>query len=183
MKNRLSGLVAAGLIFATASIGLHAEGAPTATDQADSAPASTVGNQMPDPAEYDGLSRKVLQYSEAFNEIVEKTKEPGFSDADWAPLEALVDTEDFDRMGVFLGDEAEVIDWETYKHYIAQYGAHTSWEGTLRRITEVPGLVSLELEERNTVNGVTDVSNTVTIYEFNDDDKLTHLDVYVMPLP
>jgi len=55
----------------------------------------------------------------------------------------------------------------------------TRWEGTLRRITEVPGLVFLELEERNTRDGVTDVSHTVTIYEFDSADKLLKLDVYV----
>lgn len=140
-------------------------------------------NEMPDPAEYSGLSRNVLQYSEAFNQIIGKIKEPGFSDADWTPLETLIDTENFERMGVFLTPVAEVIGWEQYKKYITQYGGGTSWEGTLRRITEVPGLVILELEERNTRDGVTDVANTVTIYKFNDAGKLVHLDVYVMPLP
>jgi hypothetical protein len=147
------------------------------------AQAATSGNQMPDPMDYEGLSRKVLQYSAAFNEVIGKIKQPGFSDADWAPLETLVDTENFERTGVFLKPVAEVIGWDQYKKTIIQYGGGTSWEGTLRRITEVPGLVFLELEERNTRNGVTDVSNTVTIYQFNDEDQLTRLHVYVMPLP
>jgi hypothetical protein len=147
------------------------------------AQAATVGNQMPDPSEYQGLSRKVLQYSVLFNETIGKIKQPGFSEADWAPLEALVDTENFERTGVFLKPVAEVIGWDHYKKTIIQYGGGTTWEGTLRRITEVPGLVFLELEERNTRNGVTDVSNTVTIYQFNDADQLTRLHVYVMPLP
>jgi hypothetical protein len=147
------------------------------------AQATTVGNQMPDPMEYEGLSRKVLQYSAAFNQVIGKIKQPGFSDADWAPLESLVDTENFERTGVFLKPVAEVIGWDQYKKIIMQYAGGTSWEGTLRRITEVPGLVFLELEERNTRDGVTDVSNTVTIYQFNDEDKLTRLHVYVMPLP
>ena len=42
--------------------------------------------------------------------------------------------------------------------------------------------VFLELEERNTRDGVIDVSNTVTIYQFNADDKLIKLDVYIGPL-
>ena len=144
---------------------------------------TTVGNQMPAPSDYDGLSRKVLEYSKAFTEIVGKIKQPGFSDNDWAPLERLVDVDNFERMGVFLNPNAEVIGWDKYKSYITQYGGGTSWEGTLRRITEVPGLVILELEERNTIDGITDISNTVTIYEFNEAGKLIHLDVYVMPLP
>jgi hypothetical protein len=138
-----------------------------------------MANEMPDSASYAGLSRKVLQYSERFLQIVNKIKQPGFSDADWAPLEQLVDVRNFQRMGVFLTARVEVSNWQQYKGFITQYGGVTSWEGTLRRITEVPGLVYLELEERNTTNNVTDISNTVTIYKFNEAGKLSNLDVYV----
>ncbi len=190
MRSRLLYLAAVGLIGASTAVGIHA-GSETHGDgqQAMSMSASersgqdTSGVGMPDPDEYSGLSRKVLQYSQAFDAIIEKARESKLTAADWAPLEKLVDTEDYERMGVFLGDEAETIDWQQYKKYISQYAAHTSWDGKLRRVTEVPGLVILELEEHNTVNGVTDISNTVTIYEFNDAGKIDHLDVYVMPLP
>ena len=138
-----------------------------------------MANEMPSSEDYQGLSRKVLQYSENFLRIVNKIKQPGFSDADWAPLEELVDVRGFQRVGVFLTNQAEVSNWQQYKKLITQYGGATAWEGTLRRITEVPGLVFLELEERNTRDGVTDVSNTVTIYEFNQGGKLCKLDVYV----
>jgi len=138
-----------------------------------------MANEMPDSEAYTGLSRKVLQYSERFLQIVNKIKQPGFSATDWAPLEALVDVRSFQRVGVFLTNRAEVSNWQQYKQLITQYGGATAWEGTLRRITEVPGLVFLELEERNTRDGVTDVSNTVTIYEFNQGGKLCKLDVYV----
>ena len=138
-----------------------------------------MANEMPNSAEYTGLSRKVLQYSESFLQIVNRIKQPGFSAADWAPLEQLVDLRSFQRVGVFLTNRAEVSNWQQYKQFITQYGGKTSWEGTLRRITEVPGLVFLELEERNTRDGVTDVSNTVTIYKFNSAGKLCNLDVYV----
>jgi hypothetical protein len=138
-----------------------------------------MANEMPASEEYSGLSRKVLQYSESFLQIVNKIKQPAFSEADWAPLEELVDVRNFQRVGVFLTNRAEVSNWQQYKQLITQYGGATAWEGTLRRITEVPGLVFLELEERNTRDGVTDVSNTVTIYEFSQGAKLCKLDVYV----
>ena len=138
-----------------------------------------MANEMPSAETFQGLSRKVLQYSENFKRIADKIKQRSLSEADWAPMEELVDVENFQRMGVFLTDRAEVSSWQQYKQLIAQYGGMTSWEGTLRRITEVPGLVYLELEERNTRDGVTDVSNTVTIYEFNQAGKLRKLDVYV----
>jgi hypothetical protein len=138
-----------------------------------------MANEMPDSASHTGLSRKVLQYSERFLQIVNKIKKPGFSEADWAPLEELVDVRNFQRVGVFLTARVEVSNWQQYKGFITQYGGMTSWEGTVRRITEVPGLVYLELEERNSRDGVTDIANTVTIYKFNGAGKLSHLDVYV----
>jgi len=141
-----------------------------------------MANEMPSSNDYTGLSRKVIQYSEAFSQLVKKAKAGGLTDADWGPIEQLVDVDGFERLGVFLMPQGEVLDWQTYKGYVSKYSANTTWEGTLRHITETPGRVILELEERNTHDGVTEVSNTVTIYEFNDAGKLRHLDVYVMPL-
>ena len=141
-----------------------------------------MANEMPRSEAYGGLSRAVLQYSEAFTRIVDKAKALALSDADWADIEQLVDVDAFERVGVFLTPRAEVLGWAEYKNYISRYAGDTSWEGTLRHITEKPGRVILELEERNTRAGVTDRSNTVTIYEYNEAGKLRHLDVYVMPL-
>jgi hypothetical protein len=138
-----------------------------------------MANEMPSSEGYQGLSRKVLQYSENFLRIVNKIKNPGLRETDWAALEDLVDVKNFQRVGVFLTNTAEVSNWRQYKQLITEYGGATAWEGTLRRITEVPGLVFLELEERNTRNGVTDIANTVTIYEFNRDSRLCKLHVYV----
>ena len=141
-----------------------------------------MANEMPASSEFSGLSQVVIAYSEAFAALADRAKTGPLTDADWAPMEALVDVARFERVGVFLGPKAEVIDWPTYRHYVSLYAGATAWEGTLRQITEVPGRVILELEERNSRDGVTDVSNTVTIYEFNEAGKLRHLDVYVMPL-
>lgn len=141
-----------------------------------------MANEMPGSGDYTGLSRAVLRYSEAFKTMVDKANGGDLTDADWKPIETLVDVAAFERVGVFLGPKAEVIGWKKYRKYVSDYAAGTSWEGTLRNITEVPGRVILELQERNSRGGVTDVSNTVTIYEFDDAGKLRHLDVYVMPL-
>jgi len=138
-----------------------------------------MANEMPASGNYSGLSRKVLQYSEHFKRIADRIRQGSMSDEDWAPMEELVDVQNFRRVGVFLTQRVEVSTWQEYRKIIDQYGGMTEWEGTLRRITEVPGLVFLELEERNTRNGVTDVSNTVTIYEFNEAGRLRKLDVYV----
>jgi hypothetical protein len=141
-----------------------------------------MANEMPNPENYKGLARKVLQYCDNFRRIAEKIRQQQSTEADWARMEELVDLQNFQRVGVFLTQRVEVSNWQQYKGFITQYGGMTSWEGTLRRITEIPKLVFLELEERNTRNGVMDVSNTVTIYEFNQADKLRKLDVYVAHL-
>jgi hypothetical protein len=138
-----------------------------------------MANEIPDSSQYRGLSRKVLQYSERFVQVVNTLKQRPLTASDWAPLEELVDTQSFRRVGVFLTPAVETSNWQQYQGFIAQYGGYTSWEGTLRRITEVTGLVFLELEERNTMKGVVDIANTVTIYRFNDAARLVHLDVYV----
>jgi hypothetical protein len=97
-------------------------------------------------------------------------------------METIVDPAKFERVSVFVGARAEVIGWGTYKSYVTKYAGHPLREGTLRHITENGPRVIMELEERNSMNGVTDVSNTVTIYDFDEAGKLVHLDVYVMPL-
>ncbi|MEO6093581.1 MAG: hypothetical protein ABIT04_07245 [Novosphingobium sp.] len=141
-----------------------------------------MANEMPPSTQFTGLARKVIEYSEAFSALVDKSKQRPLTESDWATFEDLVEVDAFERVGAFLGPQAEVIDWTTYKKYVSQYSAGTSWEGTVRHVTEEPGRVILELEERNTRDGVTHVSNTVTVYEFTNTDKLRHLDVYVMPL-
>jgi hypothetical protein len=141
-----------------------------------------MANEMPSSSDFTGLSAKVIQYSEAFSALVKIAKDRPIAEADWGPIEQLVDVDAFERLGVFLMPQGEVLDWRTYKSYVSKYSADTTWEGTLRHITETPGRVILELEERNARGGVFDVSNTVTIYEFTDAGKLRHLDVYVMPL-
>lgn len=139
----------------------------------------SMANEMPSAATYTGLSRKVLQYSENFLRVINRIKKPDFRASEWTALEDLVDIANFQRVGVFLANTQETSNWQQYKKLLTEYGGATSWEGTLRRITEVPGLVFLELEERNTRDGVTDISNTVTIYEFNQDSRLRKLHVYV----
>ena len=141
-----------------------------------------MANEMPNAEEFTGLSRKVLQYSEGFAKISEKLQKGPVSDADWATFEQVVDVENFERQGVFLTAKAEICGWKKYKEIISSYAGGTIWEGTLRNITESKNRVILELEERNIRNGINNISNTVTIYEFNEAGQVRHLEVYVMPL-
>lgn len=139
-------------------------------------------HQIPASSTFSGLSRKVIEYSERFYQVMDALKQPDIDESIWAPLESLVDTKNFQRQGVFTEQQTEKFGWETYKQFVQNYAAGTHWEGTLRYILEEGRMVVLGLEERSTHGGITMTAKTVTVYWFNDNDKLVNLEVYVMPL-
>lgn len=135
--------------------------------------ADVVGN-------YDGLSRTVLDYSLVMKELVDSADQPGFSVDSWAPIAELVAVDEFDRVGPFK----EVMDWTGYVEFLTNWAKSSSWEGSLKRITEVSGSVFLELEERSTVGTYSSVVNSMSVFEFNGIGKISHIDVYLqMALP
>ena len=137
---------------------------------------------IPHSSTFGGLTQKVIAYGEGFEAVIAAAKLRPLTDADWAPLDALVDAAKWERVGVFLGPQVQTIGWDAYKAIITRYGAQTQWDGTLRRITEGDHVVIQELEERNTTAGKMDVSNTVTVFAFDGAGKIVHLDVYVAHL-
>jgi hypothetical protein len=144
-----------------------------------------MAHEVPGSENFTGLSRKVVEYTEAFARLMTALK--GGAEAPeelWTPLEEIIDVERFVRLGVFLTDEVETIDWATYREYITKYGGRASeWEATLRHLTEGPDRVIQELEERNTRKGVVHRANTLMAYGFGDEGRVVSLDVYTMPLP
>ncbi|HTZ69284.1 MAG TPA: hypothetical protein VMB71_01410 [Acetobacteraceae bacterium] len=130
--------------------------------------------------DYTGLSRKVLEYSLIMKRLVDAAKEPGFSEASWAPLAELVDLAAFERVGNFL----EVMSWPAYVSFLTKWAKSSEWECSFKRITEKDNVVFLELQERSAIGGHRSVVNSATIYEFNDAGKLRHLDIYLqMKMP
>jgi hypothetical protein len=49
----------------------------------------------------------------------------------------------------------------------------------VRRVSELPGLVYFEVEERHFFGDKTHVVNSMTVFEFDTDAKIRHLDVYL----
>lgn len=129
---------------------------------------------------YGGFSRTVLDYSLIVKEVVDSAKRPGFSVDSWAPLARLLDTATFRRVGNFK----EVMNWTEYVTFLTQWAPSADWECSFKRITERGYLVFLELEERSVVGEFSNVVNSLTVYEFNSDGKIIHIDVYLqMVLP
>lgn len=118
------------------------------------------------------LTRAVLDYVETMTRMVRGSEPP----TDWTPLGAFVAVDEFERIGTFL----EVQDWEQYTQMLTQWGsAIASFETTVRRISEVDRLVYYEVEERHLRGDDVTVINSMTVFAFDDDGKIRHLDVYL----
>lgn len=129
---------------------------------------------------YGGLARKALDYTQTTKDLVDASKQPGFSAGRWSALAALVDTSAFERVGNFK----EVMTWDVYVGFLDGWARTSEWECSFKRVTQHGDIVLLELEERSSVQGVTNAVNSVSVYEFNGDGKIRHLDIYLqMPLP
>jgi hypothetical protein len=125
------------------------------------------------------LSQAVLDYRETVMRLVKEAKQPGFTVDSWAPLARLIAVDEFERVGNFK----ERMNWPQYAAFLTEWASSAEYDSTVRRISEVPGLVFLELEERGTSSGHSYVINSVTVYEFNDAGKIRHLDVYLQSEP
>lgn len=123
------------------------------------------------------LARAVLEYSLIYKHVTDKAKFAPVTAADFDAMAALVDVDNFERIGI----SKEVMRWGEYAQFLADYANTSIWEGSFKRVSELPGLVFLELEERGGPNDGSQgyVVNTLTVYEFNEAGKITHLDVYL----
>ena len=118
------------------------------------------------------LTRTVLDYTQTIERLVPDVKDP----SDWARLVEFVAVDDFERVGTFM----EVQDWRQYTEMITRWASATDkFETTVRRVSELPGVVYFEVEERHSRSDATHVVNSLTVFEFDDDGKIRHLDVYL----
>lgn len=124
------------------------------------------------PGETGPLAQVVLSYERVMRQLVATVKVP----SDWAPLTEFVTVEGFERIGTFL----EVQDWDEYTVMLTQWASSIdSFETRVRRISELPDLVYYEIEERHRRGDVVNVVNSLTVFAFDDGEKICHLDVYL----
>jgi hypothetical protein len=118
------------------------------------------------------LTQVVFAYERMMRELVPTVKVP----ADWAPLTALVAVDGFERIGTFL----EVQDWDEYTVMLTHWASSIdSFETSVRRISELSDLVYYEIVERHRRGDVVNVVNSLTVFAFDRDAKISHLDVYL----
>lgn len=127
-----------------------------------------------------GRVRSVLEYSRITKYLVDSAKQPGFTVESWAPLGELIAVDEFIRVGPFK----EVMDWHQYTDFLTNWAMSADWDCSFQRITETTDLVFLELEERSRIGDFTSVVNTASVYEFNPDNRIRRVAVYLqMELP
>ncbi len=126
-----------------------------------------------------GRARTVLQYCTVTKRLVDEGKKPGFSAGSWAPLAELVAVGEFERVGAFR----EVMTWPDYVEFLTSWATTSKWECSFKHITESGGRVFLELEERSEVGDFSSVVNSLSVYEFADDDRIRHIDLYLQMTP
>lgn len=121
-------------------------------------------------------SRRAIDYSYTMKGILDDAKLPGFTDDQWAPLAALVDTDRFERVGNFM----EVVRWDDqYVPLLSAWARTTGWTFDVRRITEGDDYAILELHEYADYPDRFEAYNSVSVYQFGEDGRLVHLDIYL----
>ena len=125
-----------------------------------------------DEADQGPLTRRVLEYEQTLKALVPDVQ----SAADWAPLAELVAVESFERVGTFLEEQT----WEQYTEMLTMWASSIArFETTAKRISELPGVVYFEIEERHFRGDTVSVVNSLTVFEFDDDARIRSLRVYL----
>lgn len=127
---------------------------------------------------YSGLSRRAIDYGLFQKRLMDRAKSNDYSPDEWEGLREFV-ADDFQRIGNFK----EVMSFDEMIGFLQRWCVDSHWEGSFKRVVEHDNVVWLELEERVTYEGHTNVVNSVTVYEFNAAGKLRHLDVYLQMAP
>ncbi|MBL7625813.1 hypothetical protein I7412_01180, partial [Frankia sp. CN6] len=116
-----------------------------------------------------GLAAKVVAYDATVRRVVAAAKDPGFTLAGWDPLAEFVAVDEFERVGTWL----EVSNWQEYTEFLTKWASSSVFDTTLLRISELPGLVYYEVEERHRrQDGTLDVVRSLSVFVFNEDGKI-----------
>lgn len=128
--------------------------------------------------EYGPLTKKVIEYQDTVKGLVQTAKTP----EDWVgPLGELIAVDEFERTGPFL----DVQNFTQYTQMVNGWAQGTQgFDTTVLRISELPRRVYFEVEERHQIGDMKLVVNSMNVFEFDEDGKVCHLDVFLQqPAP
>ena len=127
--------------------------------------------------EHGPLTKKVIDYQDTVKRLVPTAKSP----EDWvAPLGEFIAVDGFERIGPFL----DVQNFTQYTEMVNGWARGTQdFDTTVRRISELPHRVYFEVEERHQIGDMKIVVNSMNVFEFDEDGKIRHLDVFLQQPP
>lgn len=134
---------------------------------------------MSDPSERnERLIKIVRRWADIYGKICERSQHRRITAADFDPIAELV-ADDFTRIGIYK-DEA---DWPLCLEKYLQFAGTSLWSGRLRHIHAVDGVVFQELEETITRTQGENVINTMSVFEFDENDRVRSLRIYMQQAP
>jgi hypothetical protein len=116
----------------------------------------------------------VRRWADIYRDICARSQHKQITAADFDSIAELV-ADDFIRIGIYK-DEA---DWPLCLAKYLQFAGTSLWSGTLRHIHAVDNVVFQELEETITRAQGENVIYTMSVYEFDDNDKVRSLRIYI----
>jgi len=117
----------------------------------------------------------VRRWADIYAEICRESQHRQIVAEDFDPIANMVATDKFIRIGIYK-DEAN---WPLCLEKYLQFAGTSLWTGKLRYINTVGNLVFQELEETITRDNGENVIYTMSVYEFDDNDKVVGLRVYM----
>jgi hypothetical protein len=119
---------------------------------------------------------KCLEYTDCIKRTVEAAKAADFDESGWDELAALLDTDNFMR----VGNDKVAMGWDVYRGLLMQWATTTEFWAEFHRISQVGNLVFLELTEHNRpVGGEDSVVNSLTSYEYDEADRMVRLGIFL----
>jgi hypothetical protein len=120
------------------------------------------------------LIRLALRFCDLGEALSKQRPEGGLSDADLAPLAAMVATADFRRIGIWRDEQT----WPEYVAYMKAWAGRTSLASTVIRASAAAPYAFVELHERITRRGAQSSKNSMMVFEFDQAQKIRGLSVY-----
>jgi hypothetical protein len=117
------------------------------------------------------LTRIVHEWTQRLESRAVATELPA---EEWDALAEFVATDRFVRVGAYQ----EVMRWDEYIKFLRKWAGTTRFESTQFRVSEIGRVVIQEIEERHFHGDDFILKNVIAVYEFDENDRLCHLDIY-----
>jgi hypothetical protein len=120
------------------------------------------------------LTRQALDFAGAIREIAARAKQQGFTADAWNALAQGVAINTF----LYVGRTKEALRWADFLTRLDRWSRATDFASTVDRVEQSGNLVFLQLDERSTTDNTSKQLTTMTIFEFDAEDRLRRIDSF-----